>query len=49
MNRVTLRRGSADDASLSPGPAQSDGTLPVWVSEAFANATGCSPAPRCRR
>ena len=43
MNRLTLRRGIADDASLSPGPAQSDGTLPVWVSEAFAMGHALQP------
>ena len=40
VNLLTLRSGRADDASMSPGPAPSDGALPAWVSEAFAQARG---------
>jgi putative ABC transport system permease protein len=29
MNRLTLRSGHADDASMSPGPALADGNLPA--------------------
>lgn len=46
LNRITLRGRQADDASMSPGPAQGDGTWPVWVSEAFANARGLKPGTR---
>jgi len=46
MNRLTLRSGHADDASMSPGRALPDGTLPVWVSEAFAVARGLEPGAR---
>ncbi len=43
MNRITLRRGHAEDASLAPGAALADGALPVWVSEAFAVAHRLQP------
>jgi putative ABC transport system permease protein len=44
LNRLTLRHGLPDDpVSMSPGPAGADGTLPVWVSEAFADARGLAP------
>lgn len=47
MNRITLRRGLADDArSMSPGPARSDGALPAWVSESFAETRGLVPGAR---
>jgi putative ABC transport system permease protein len=39
MNLVTLRRGIAE-ASGTPGPPLADGSLPVWVSESFAEARG---------
>ncbi|MFY8122338.1 MAG: FtsX-like permease family protein, partial [Burkholderiaceae bacterium] len=39
MNLVTLRRGFAE-ASGTPGPPLADGSLPVWVSESFAEARG---------
>ncbi|NLZ40222.1 MAG: ABC transporter permease, partial [Comamonadaceae bacterium] len=49
MNRITLRRGSPDDAlSMSPGAARSDGSLPAWVSEAFATTRGLVPGARVR-
>jgi putative ABC transport system permease protein len=46
MNRITLRSGRADDASMSPGRAQADGALPAWVSEGFAAAHGLKPGAR---
>ena len=47
MNRITLRRGLPDDpVSMSPGAPRSDGSLPVWVSEAFADARGLAPGAR---
>jgi putative ABC transport system permease protein len=46
MNRITLRSGHADDASMSPGREQDDGALPVWVSEAFAIARQLQPGAR---
>ncbi|MFZ4650292.1 MAG: ABC transporter permease [Rubrivivax sp.] len=46
LNLLTLRRGQARDASMSPGPAQADGALPAWVSEAFAEARGLQPGSR---
>ncbi len=46
MNRITLRSGHADDASMSPGRALGAGELPVWVSEAFAIAHGLQPGAR---
>jgi len=46
MNRITLRSGHADDASMSPGRPQPDGALPAWVSEAFAVAHGLQPGAR---
>jgi len=36
VNRITLRSGHAEDASMSPGRPHSDGAMPAWVSEAFA-------------
>jgi putative ABC transport system permease protein len=44
MNRVTLRRGLADDGV--PGPLRSDGALPAWVSETFATAHRLAPGSR---
>ena len=38
LNRLVLRNARAADASLSPGRALSDGALPVWVSETFAES-----------
>ena len=46
LNLLTLRSGQAPDASMSPGPAQADGALPAWVSEAFAEARGLQPGSR---
>ncbi len=46
MNLITLRSGHAEDASMSPGRPGPDGTLPVWVSEAFAAAHGLAPGAR---
>jgi len=46
MNLLTLRRGRPQDASMSPGVPGTDGTLPVWVSEAFATAHGLAPGAR---
>jgi putative ABC transport system permease protein len=46
MNLLTLRSGHAEDPSQSPGQGGSDGTLPVWVSEAFAVAHGLKPGAR---
>jgi putative ABC transport system permease protein len=46
MNRITLRRGHAEDASMSPGRPGSDGALPVFVSEAFATAHALQPGAR---
>ncbi len=46
MNRVTLRRGQAADASTSPGGPLPDGAIPAWVSEAFADANGLKPGAR---
>jgi putative ABC transport system permease protein len=46
MNLLTLRSGHAEDASMSPGPAASDGALPAWVSESFAIARGLKPGAR---
>ncbi|MDP1649753.1 MAG: ABC transporter permease [Rubrivivax sp.] len=46
MNRITLRSGRADDASMSPGRTQPDGALPAWVSESFAIAHGLQPGAR---
>jgi len=46
MNLLTLRSGHAQDASMSPGRALSDGALPAWVSEAFAQARGLSHGDR---
>lgn len=43
MNRVTLRRGIAEDPTLSPGAPLAGGALPVWVSEAFAEARRLQP------
>lgn len=49
MNRITLRRGLPDDPlSMSPGAARSDGSLPAWVSEAFATTRGLVPGARVR-
>jgi putative ABC transport system permease protein len=45
LNQVTLR-GSRDDPALGPGPALSDGALPVWVSESFAIAHDLRPGDR---
>lgn len=46
MNRITLRSGHAEEASLSPGRPGSDGVLPVFVSEAFATAHRLQPGAR---
>ncbi|MBE0548003.1 MAG: ABC transporter permease, partial [Rubrivivax sp.] len=46
MNRITLRSGRADDASMSPGRTLPDGALPAWVSESFAIAHGLQPGAR---
>jgi putative ABC transport system permease protein len=46
MNLLTLRSGRPQDASMSPGVPGTDGTLPVWVSEAFATAHGLAPGAR---
>lgn len=46
MNRITLRSGHAEDASMSPGAPASDGALPVFVSEAFATAHRLAPGAR---
>jgi len=46
MNLVTLRRGVADDPSMSPGRPLPDGAIPAWVSEAFASANGLPPGAR---
>lgn len=44
MNRLTLRQGRpAEASSMSPGAAAPDGTLPVWVSESFAQTRGLAP------
>ncbi len=44
MNLPTLRRGLPEGAqATTPGPAGTDGTLPVWVSESFAQARGLAP------
>ena len=49
MNRVTLRSGLPDDpASMAPGAPAADGALPVWVSEAFAEARGLAPGSTLR-
>lgn len=46
MNRLTLRSGRADDASMSPGPVRADGALPAWVSETFALAHHLKPGDK---
>lgn len=47
MNLVVVRRGPAGAQPVrSPGPAQPDGALPVWVSESFAQAHGLKPGAR---
>jgi len=46
LNLLTLRSGIPADAAGSPGRAQSDGALPVWVSEAFAEAQGLTRGAR---
>jgi putative ABC transport system permease protein len=46
MNRITLRRGHAEDASMSPGRPADDGALPVFASEAFAIAHSLQPGAR---
>ena len=46
LNRIVLRSGLADDASMSPGRTQPDGAIPAWVSEAFADAHGLKPGAR---
>ena len=47
LNRVTLRGARpGDTAPATPGPPLTDGTLPVWVSEAFATAHGLRPGAR---
>ncbi|HRD98292.1 MAG TPA: ABC transporter permease [Rubrivivax sp.] len=47
LNRITLKRGRADDAvSMSPGRARPDGALPAWVSESFALAHRLQPGAR---
>jgi len=46
LNRIVLRSGVADDASMSPGRTQPDGAIPAWVSEAFAEAHALKPGAR---
>jgi putative ABC transport system permease protein len=46
LNRIVLRSGMADDASMSPGRTQPDGAIPAWVSEAFADAHALKPGAR---
>jgi len=46
MNRIVLRSGVPDDATLSPGPVLSDGGIPAWVSETFAEAHRLRPGSR---
>ncbi|EHR72818.1 ABC-type transport system, involved in lipoprotein release, permease component [Burkholderiales bacterium JOSHI_001] len=46
MNRLSLRSGRAEDASLSPGRPQSDGAIPAWISETFATAHALKPGSR---
>ncbi len=49
MNRLTLRDGrrGPDEAHPAwPGAPAADGTLPAWVSEAFAIAHGLKPGSR---
>ena len=46
LNRITLRSGHAAEASMSPGRALPDGSLPCWVSEAFATVHGLKPGAR---
>ncbi len=49
LNRLTLRSGrrvEQADRLLSPGAAQSDGSLPAWVSESFATAHGLKAGAR---
>ncbi|MCA6216223.1 ABC transporter permease [Ideonella sp. B7] len=43
LNLTTLRGPHAGDAADHPGRPRTDGTLPVWVSEAFAEARGLRP------
>jgi len=46
LNLLTLRSGVAADAAGSPGRALSDGSLPAWVSESFADAHQLRPGAR---
>lgn len=49
LNRVMLRQGPTGDSrvwGLWPGAPQSDGLVPVWVSEGFAAARGIRPGDR---
>ncbi len=43
MNLLTVRGMAGGDTRLSPGPARSDGALPVWISETFAIAHQLKP------
>ncbi|MFN8849061.1 MAG: ABC transporter permease [Inhella sp.] len=46
MNLVTLRGASPSQTSPWPGAVMDDGSWPVWVSEAFANARQLRPGAR---
>ncbi len=46
LNQVVARGASPGLALGSPGPAQPDGAIPAWVSEAFADAHGLKPGAR---
>ena len=47
LNQLLLRRGAQVQwAPATPGAALSDGTLPVWVSEAFAASRQLKPGVR---
>lgn len=46
LNLVSLRDGRAGVPARAPGPARPDGTLPAWVSEAFATAHRLAPGAR---
>jgi putative ABC transport system permease protein len=45
MNLVELRRGLVE-AGHTPGPPHTDGSLPVWVSESFAEGRHLAPGDR---
>ena len=46
LNRITLRSGHSQQASLSPPRPLPDGAIPCWVSEAFVKAHGLKPGAR---